>query len=129
MLFVPNLATGKRVPLDARAPVYFEIDDGNGGAYADPAADFFPALRQGLKANPSAALALLGGIRAVRVSHFSTCTDPNRFNLRGRIDADRAGKLAAACRDVAAELRGQMTRAKANELADRLDAAAGKERP
>ena len=50
---------GKRIPLDARAPVYVATSDGDGKVYAKR---------------------LQGGM----VSHFATCRDADRFSRKNK---------------------------------------------
>jgi hypothetical protein len=80
LLFCPNLATGKTVPLDTRSPVYFVLRDADGALYAQSSKDFLWAVGQALERNPDAAPALLSGIEGAYCTHFATCADASRFH-------------------------------------------------
>jgi hypothetical protein len=87
LVMLPSIASGKTVPIDARAPVYVIFRDAHNKRWVRPAKDMLWELQH---ATPEVAAALLQGVDGFRCSHFSTCRSPDSFNAKHK--AERAAR-------------------------------------
>ena len=102
LVFAPNAETGKKVPLDARSPVYALLRT-PAGFSAIPAKKW---LWNAQRLDAEAAKGQLDSVAGFHVTHFSTCKFADHFN-KAKQAADAKAKAAADAEFKVAELAGK----------------------